>query len=234
MKPQKLLFYTTKKELLPLDSDQNHLVALTLRNADLIEALIEQDDKYSPNAKRVFDKIGKKTDFSFRDFQRIIYQIADDNSTHTARPSRDELARYICLPTTHFFERLAKGDYSLVDDINNHVFTEVTLAQGRKAHILSLSSKLCRYLEEWLWDKDNFAVYDSVVRNLLPYYIQQRGLKSKVNLEKSTYVQFMAEFNKIYDGGKIKRHAIDHIIWYSYKDDPIRTAIGVALSKGQN
>jgi hypothetical protein len=231
MKFKELIFYTTKREFSSLDLDNNKLVALTLRNANAIEALIEQDSNYPPNAKRTFDQIGKNANFSLDDFRKIIYQIADDNSTHTATPSREAIARYIYSPTTRFLERLGKPDYSLVDDINDYVFANVTLPSGRKAHVLSLSSKLCRYLEEWLWGNDNFAVYDSVVRNLLPYYIKQRGLTLTVNLGKSTYQQFMEEFNKISNGNKVRKHSIDHIIWYSYKDDPIRTAIGIALGK---
>ena len=231
MKFKELIFYTTKREFSSLDLDNNKLVALTLRNANAIEALIEQDSNYPPNAKRTFDQIGKNANFSLDDFRKIIYQIADDNSTHTATPSREAIARYIYSPTTRFLERLGKPDYSLVDDINDYVFANVTLPSGRKAHVLSLSSKLCRYLEEWLWGNDNFAVYDSVVRNLLPYYIKQRGLTLTVNLGKSTYQQFMEEFNKISNGNKVRKHSIGHIIWYSYKDDPIRTAIGIALGK---
>lgn len=231
---EELVFLTTANDIKTLELDTNHMVKLCQINGKNIEALIAKDPAYQPYAEKYFRSLGKKTGFTLDEYKNIIRRIATENSTHTATASSDVLAEYISRPDVLFENRLKEGDYTLVDEIDNYVYENAVTSRGRHAHIKSLASKLCRYLEEWIYGNDNFTIYDSFVRKMLPYYVwSTTGNKTKVNLEKCSYVQFMEEFNKVYNGlhPTLQRHTIDHIIWYSYKNDAIRCAIGEALGK---
>ena len=121
------------------------------------------------------------------------------------------------------------GDTSLVD--------ELTAINGLSRKERSLSSKICVYLSELEYGKIKFAVNDSVVRKILPYYLHYYNVCQKKGiLDNRSYSEITGLIDKIIGNlpRKLDYAEIDRIIWYCYKSDPVRTSISISLNNCVN
>ena len=215
--------YTLKEKGLKLD--ENNIVELTKENSILIENEIKNDYDYIPFAKIVYNSLGKENIINKDKFSLIalIREIDRDNSTNVWRYRKKDrpieengiirITDYIIANNT-FFERLEKGDIYLIDEIIDYCGKEVT----------SLSSKICKYLSEYLYEKDNYYINDKYIRCALPFYLDKYNLtfygkKTDLYYANMSYVSLFNYLesikNKLNNG--LSRSNIDHIIWYSYK-----------------
>ena len=213
-----------------LENDEYHMVKLSKRNSLIVEAAIRQDPKYKLTAKNVFEEMINKKDFTKESYEKVIRAIAKDNRTRTPKGCIEKLAEYLADETKQFLERLQDGCPKLVDDLLDHL----------KYHALrkdkSLVSKICRYLNEWMYNKDDYTINDSIVRGILPYYLAYYKIDKKLWFEKNfnelSYVEFYKLFNHIKEAiHDLNRHELDHLIWYSYKSDAVRFALAASLAK---
>jgi len=111
----------------------------------------------------------------------------------------------------------------------------------------SLTSKIFCYLEEWAYHGSYYAIYDNVVRALLPYYLVSGKVRFedyrsslKGNYQEShafflksdmKYTDFYKLWKKVLNTSSgLNSHQLDRILWYGYKNDAIRMAVAPYLA----
>lgn len=228
---EKVFELTVKNEIIKsnLSLDENYMYALTKENAKKSRNLIESDSKYGESSyKEYYEYLDKKLEeYTKEEIKTILRKIASSNSTHTSNENIDILSDYIFNNKKDFLFKLESGRAELVD--------EISFIGGFIRREKSFASKVCSYLCELEFKKSNFAVNDSVVRTMLPYYLNYFGIAKVTSkkLENCSYKEFIGYIEGIKNELKedLTFGEIDNIIWYCYKDDSVRIAIATALSK---
>lgn len=224
------LLLTVPDNLLGLRKDKYLMVRLTKKNSDIVEACIAKDPAYRSKGKVIMEGYFNAGNYSVKAYYDIINRIATENSTRTSKATMKCMAAYCADPKNNFLDRIKKGEENLVDEILNH------LVQNGSRNDKSLASKLCRYLNEWLYDGCAYTINDSVVRAILPYYLAYYKIDGKLwqdkNFEKLSYVEFYTIFSAVRDKVSVlNNHQLDHLIWYAYKNDSIRSEVAKALAQ---
>ena len=207
---------------LEFDNSSN-IVLLTKNNADIIEKTIKDDNDYYPFFSQIFKS------FSINDIKNnnnkalfaCIREIDRDNSTNVWRykSNRDAFCKvidYMAKNTENFWDKLEKGQKNLPDTL---------VEQGGTK---SLSSKICKYLSEELYKKDNYYINDSVIRAVLLFYldyykVSHDSIQSINGVGKISYTHLfdlLEQLNykvKEKHGVELTKNELDHILWYCYK-----------------
>ena len=223
------ILLTVPISLTNLENDKNLMVKINKHNSEIVETLIEKDPQYQKKSRKVFDEHFKNDDFDEDVYFDIIKKIAVENSTRSSTKVCRMIARFIINPNNNFLKGLEEGDPKLVDKLKENLINN-----GERKE-KSLPSKVCRYLNEWVFKGHAFTINDSVVRAVLPYYLSYYKIDKSYwygkELDKLSYVSFFEIFNQLYEKvGNLNRHEIDHILWYSYKNDNIRMEIARAFT----
>lgn len=223
------LLITVPNNLVGLSKDEYLMVQLTKENSEIVERCIANDPKYQSNGKTIMKQLLSTGDYSKEAYYQIIKCIANENSTRTSNETISCLATYCAGYSDRFLDRLKTGEIELVDDISRYLTNS-----GRRKE-KSLASKLCRYLNEWLFDDCAYTINDSVVRAILPYYLAyykiDHNLWYGIDFEALSYKDFYSLFSKLRDKVEVlNNHQLDHLIWYSYKNDSVRSAVAKALA----
>ena len=136
------------------------------------------------------------------------------NSTHLSqyksRLSLYDLAKVI-LEIPNFDDRLAKGDPQLINIIARNIGA---------VNMFSFASKYCTYHNVEVCGRDDYSIFDGIVKNTLPHYIQ--GLTTnKIDTWRRSfdYVAFNECVGKLLDENNIhipfRRRKLDHFLWYA-------------------
>ena len=224
------LLLTVPYNLLGLTKDEYLMVQLTKENSDIVEACIEVDPAYQSKGKATMEKHFNAGDYSVDAYYAIVNRIATENSTRTSKVTMRCLAEYCADAANDFLDRIAAGELELVDALLQH------LVDNGCRKDKSLASKLCRYLNEWLYGGCAYTINDSVVRAILPYYLAyykiDRVLWQGKNFEELSYIEFYTIFSAVRDKvAVLNNHQLDHLIWYAYKNDSIRSEVAKALAQ---
>ena len=185
---------TTSKEIQKagLELDENGMIKLTEENSKKVEALIESHNRYgAPTAREWLNQHKSVDTYTLSDLTEFIRRVARDNSTRTSNRNIDILANYMFSKIIDILKRIEKGDYSLVDELSDLRHLGATRKEP------SLSSKVCRYIDDWYYGNDYFTINDSVVRVLLPYYYLYYDIAFDVNIDEISYADFMKYFNEL-------------------------------------
>jgi len=151
------------------------------------------------------------------DFNTIAMKISVidvTNSTNLAR-YKSKLSLYdlamAILAIPDFDERVKAGDPELVNLIARN---------NGSINLFSFASKYCTYHNAEIYGRDDYSIYDGVVRETLPHYWE--GLKEKhINRwrKEYNYGAFKACIDEILDAGNItvqnRRRKFDHFLWYA-------------------
>lgn len=207
--------------------DENYMIALTSDNAAKAFECIKRNKRYEKSSYEVYyNKLNKSLrDYSREELENILWCVARSNSTRSSNENISVMADWIFKNLTQFLKRLEKGDTTLVD--------ELTTINGLSRKEKSLSSKICSYLCVLEFKQSKFAVNDTVVRRILPYYLNYYGISNQNKaLENYSYSEIIAFIDKIAVNlpQKMNYTEIDQIIWYCYRNDPVRSQIAVALA----
>ena len=136
------------------------------------------------------------------------------NSTHLSqyksKLSLYDLAKLI-LEIPDFDKRLEKGDPELVNIIARNIGA---------VNMFSFASKYCTYHNVEVYGRDDYSIFDGIVKNTLPYYIPgltvNRIDKWRVNFD---YESFNECVRKLLDENNIhipfRRRKFDHFLWYA-------------------
>lgn len=136
------------------------------------------------------------------------------NSTHLSqyksKLSLYDLAKLI-LEIPDVDKRLEKGDPKLVNTIAKNIGT---------INMFSFASKYCTYHNVEVYGRNDYSIFDGIVKNTLPHYIPgltaYRIDKWRVNFE---YELFNECVGKLLDKNNInipfRRRKFDHFLWYA-------------------
>lgn len=209
-----------KKEL------DNYICPLTKNNVAIIEISIKDDPNYKDNTSIIIKNLGLYQNYSLSKtinskltkqiLERFVWQIAIDNNIQGKSHSvKAQIAQYISQLGDKFYDRLKTCDWSLVEEMEAFVFKNNT------RHECSWCSKVCKYLADYLFNGDNYYIYDSNVKNRLNDYRKKYGLKKtrKEDLEaksnKNWYTNLCNSLDELNDElpVKLKRFELDHVLW---------------------
>lgn len=215
--------------------DENFMVKLTKDNAEKAFACIRANKRYkNPAYADYYQETNKHlSEYTKREFIEIVRLIARANSTRTPQKNAEILGGYIYDNRKVFLERLKKGDKDLIPELANY--------KGLSRKESSLASKICVFLCELEFQKSNFIVNDNVVRTVLPYYLHYYDIDTKSwqdknglkDLNKCSYAELFDLVKAVKEKSEntLTFREIDHILWYCYKNDPVRTAVAIELAK---
>lgn len=215
--------------------DENFMVKLTKDNAEKAFACIRADKRYITSSYADYYQETNKhlSDYTKQEFIEIVRLIARANSTRTPQKNVEILGGYIYEHRKVFLECLEEGEIALIPELAN--------CKGLSRKESSLASKICVFLCELEFKKSNFIVNDNVVRAVLPYYLHYYDIGKKLgqdgnglkDLNKCPYADLFDLVKAV--KGKLENtltfREIDHILWYCYKNDPVRTAVAIELAK---
>lgn len=136
------------------------------------------------------------------------------NSTHLSQ-YKSKLSLYdlakVILEIPNIDGRMAEGDPELVNIIARNIGA---------VNMFSFASKYCTYHNVEVYGRDDYSIFDGIVKNTLPYYIQ--GLTAykidrwRVNLD---YQSFNECVGNLLDKHNIhvlfRRRKFDHFLWYA-------------------
>jgi hypothetical protein len=111
-----------------------------------------------------------------------------------------------------FDHRVRKGDLTLVDEIAN---------MGERK-LLSFASKYCTYHNHNAYNRDDYCIYDSIVRKMLPKLLKNIGAKTTQTklCDYSTYCNAIDALIEHYNLHELEcpRRELDWYIWWNYRD----------------
>lgn len=231
-----------------------YLVELTANNKDVVESCIplalvstynprilrrKLAGPYPPHASTVYFSYcpgghGGLFPFSNRAaVLAVVLAIDEDNSTFDARVHRSVACNfftdYILDPTNTFVADLDGNSRTVKSLPDKMVAAFLSTSIPGKYRALSLASKICKYLHEWYYGHDKFFIYDSVVRKMLPFYLDifnvpHAGFNTATDFNRISYSQFYDYINSIYShcSTVMSKSELDHIMWYCYRNWKIK------------
>ncbi len=162
-------------------------------------------------------------DYSYEQVIRgAVASVDRENSTHLNADScgRDEIIkRILSLTKKELLICLSQPDYEDLKLVR--LIAKMTSAEKRARTNWSFASKFCHYACFFLFDgmtsQDNYSIYDSILRSVLPDYLEYYGIKEIFDL--SDYKQYQQAIDRIREasGIEISRNGFDHLLWYYHK-----------------
>lgn len=224
------LLLTVPSNLTALERDKYLMVCLNKHNSDIVEDCLTKDPAYQSKGKAFMEQHFNAGDYSEAAYYAVIKRIAMENSTRTSTETMKCLAAYCADSSNRFLDRIKNGEQELVDDMLQH------LVENSSRKDKSLVSKVCRYLNEWLYDGCAYTINDSVVRAIIPYYLAYYNIDRKLwvdtKFDKLSYIEFYRIFSALRAKvPELNNHQLDHLIWYAYKNDSIRIEVAKALAQ---
>lgn len=209
--------------------DENGMVALTKENSQKAYDCICMNPKYKAAHMEYYEKLGEKSlaSYSLSEWQEMIRIIAASNSTRSAKKNTKSMGKYIFNNKDAFLEKLKSGEFSLVDNL--------AFGKDYTRHENSLASKGCSYLCRLEYKKALFPINDKVIRTMLPYYLGYYEVANvqTSDLDRMSYVELAELLKKLKTkaGGSLTYYDIDQIIWWCYRNDPVRQTVANVLAK---
>ena len=114
------------------------------------------------------------------------------------------------ITSINFDARVAEGDVSLVSKIIEDI----------NVKLYSFVSKYCCYHNTFLYNRDDYSIYDSVVKNHLPEYATEKlpASKWRKNFNYETFNQYIGDLLDEYGITAAtepqRRRLFDHYVWY--------------------
>lgn len=136
------------------------------------------------------------------------------NSTHLSqyksRLSLYDLAKVI-LEIPNFDDRLSEGDPELVNIIARNIGA---------VNMFSFASKYCTYHNVEIYGRDDYSIFDGIVKNTLPYYIPGLTVNRIDTWRRNfDYETFNECVGNLLDENNIhipfRRRKFDHFLWYA-------------------
>lgn len=188
---------------------------LTEENVEQISRHVLEISEYRSNFALIRDVMKRFPYNTDRELVAMKVSLIDTTnsthlSTHIDKISLSELVELI-LNIRDFDTRLAQGDPDLASQ----------LAQSNgKINLFSFASKYCTYHNVEVYGRDDYSIFDSVVKNALPHYCSTLTA-ANVNLWRTTcdYAAFHHCIQEILNQNGIyipfRRRKFDHFLWYA-------------------
>ena len=189
------------------------------------ENKVYKDSKYGKEQVLIdifFKKYPKNTDKLIVSAKVAI--IDTTNSTNLARyKSKISLCEVVDIITgiNDFDARLKKGDVSLVEEIAR------TAKKKYGINLFSFASKYCCYHNVHVYGRDDFSIFDNVVKEHLKDYNTKNRSVSAYRVERwreqINYKEFNDYIGQLLDDHKItlsnRRRAFDYHLWFKNRTD---------------
>ena len=190
---------------------------IVLRSKDLHEAHndVLSDDKYGKEYRLIEDVLKKyPNNKTIEDVACKIAVIDFTNSTNLHFFNLYTLAEIITSEKVDFDARVARGDVSLVSDIISRC----------PVKLYSFASKYCCYHNTFLYNRDDYSIYDSVVASHLHEYATEKlpASKWRKNFNYETFNQYIGDLLDEYGITAAtepqRRRLFDHYVWYKNRN----------------
>lgn len=202
---------------LPKDSStiEEKYLPITTENINSIHQQMLESTSYSANFSMIHNVLKQFPQNTERELVAMKVSLIDlTNSTNIGRHiNKISLSEFVelILNIRDIDVRLAQGDPELV--------CQIARCNG-KVNFFSFASKYCTYHNVDVYERDDFSIFDSVVKDVLPYYIPKLT-KATVNNWRETYnyAAFNDCIGRILDQNNIhipyRRRKFDHFLWYA-------------------
>ena len=189
---------------------------IVLRSKDLHEAHndVLSDDKYGKEYQLIESVLKKYP--NNKTIEDVACKIAVIDFTNSTNLRQNRINLYTLaeiITKVDFDARVAKGDVSLVSDI----------ISGCPVKLYSFASKYCCYHNTFLYNRDDYSIYDSVVKKHLPEYATEKlpASKWRKNFNYETFNQYIGDLLDEYGITAAtepqRRRLFDHYVWYKNK-----------------
>ncbi len=222
----------------------NKLVRLTRDNVARVEAMIRNDSDYlkttdihaGPQKKYYgssaywmtqlkYELLGvEKSEYSYTTIiHEAVNAVDRENSTHLSSDGkgREEIPeRILNIPKDKLLRCLRDPDYEdmyLIREISR-----ITSADKRARKNVSFASKFCHYACFYVFEgseyQDNYSIYDSILKAVLPLYLEYYSVDPRA-YDLDDYVQYRKAIDVIRNtcDTSISRNGFDHLLWYFHK-----------------
>lgn len=211
----------------PAEKAETHpYLPLTAENVEKVHRLAMESPQYGGSFALLRDTLRRFPENTDRELVAMKIAMIDVvNSTNLGRYLRyitlEELADII-LGIRDFDARLAQGDPDLVGQIAR---------SNGKINLFSFASKYCTYHNADIYGRDDYSIFDRVVKEALPHYVP--GLReAAVEKWRTTYdyAAFRGCIDELLDRSGItipaRRRKFDHFLWYANRKQ------GLAVGQG--
>lgn len=164
----------------------------------------------------------QKTEYSYESIiEGAVSAVDRENSTHLNADSvgRNEIIERI---QTEIEPAYFIG--ALRDPTNTKLFDIISrrTSAKKKARVnVSFASKFCHFACFYLFEgedaQDNYSIYDSILKKVIPHYLSYYEINEKYDL--TNYYSYRRAIDAIRSrvDPKISRNGLDHLLWYYYK-----------------
>lgn len=190
------------------------LMEITNENLDKIHDLVMQDETYGKENKLITDCLNmfpKNDDVTVVAMKISLIDVTNSTnlSRHKSKISLVELAEKI-VSIKDIDERIKDGDPTVVN--------EIAKANG-EINLFSFASKYCCYHNHNFYQKDDFAILDTVLMNTLPQYFRDIT-RQKINnwrdsIDYQSYNDYISKkLDELVITTKDRKRKFDHFVWY--------------------
>lgn len=190
---------------------------IVLRSKDLHEAHndVLSDDKYGKEYRLIEDVLKKYP--NNKTIEDVACKIAVIDFTNSTNLRQNKINLYTLakiITNINFDAKVAEGDVSLVSDIISKC----------PVKLYSFASKYCCYHNTFLYNRDDYSIYDSVVKNHLPEYATEKlpASKWRKNFNYETFNQYIGDLLDEYGITAAtepqRRRLFDHYVWYKNRN----------------
>ena len=166
----------------------------------------------------------KDDTYSYEDIiKNAVVAVDRENSTHLNSDNcgRTEISdRIIKFDRTEFINCLMNPDYK--DMALIHEISRRTSAETRAHTNQSFASKFCHYACFYVFEgtkyQDNYSIYDSILKTVLPLYLEFYEI-NRVDYDLNDYRSYRMAVDRVRtaSGIEISRNGLDHLLWYYHK-----------------
>ena len=189
---------------------------IVLASKDLHEGHndVLSDDKYGKEYRLIEDVLKKYP--NNKTIEDVACKIAVIDFTNSTNLRQNKINLYTLakiITNIDFDAKVAKGDVSLVSDIISKC----------PVKLYSFASKYCCYHNTFLYNRDDYSIYDSVVEKHLPEYATEKlpASKWRKNFNYETFNQYIGDLLDEYGITAAtepqRRRLFDHYVWYKNK-----------------
>ena len=208
-KPQKPAKSTKQKT-----EKDSSLLEITNENLDKVHNLVLQDPKYGRENDVITASLKaypKNDNVALVAMKIALIDITNSThiSQHKQKVSIADLAEII-VGIKDVDERIAKGDPEVVN--------EIARTNG-EINLFSFASKYCCYHNHNLYERDDYAILDTVLMNTLPQYfddIRKSDIENwRRNIDYKSYNDYITrKLDELGITTKDRRRKFDHFVWY--------------------
>lgn len=196
---------------------ENDYLPLSAEEIERQDELVKKDSSYGAESSLI-GKIVRNLPRN-EEIEIIALKIALIDTTNSTRlfQYKDDLPltllAKIIKGIENIDERIKNGDPKVVEEIARKSKEEGNV------NLFSFASKYCHYHNNFAYGKDDYSIYDTVVKKSLPHYsdISENDIeKWRKNFQ---YTEFNDFIGKLLDANGIKtpdrRTKFDHFLWYA-------------------